>query len=157
MNLLLIFFHENKRSIPFPAAAESHQLCSTLCDPIDSSPPGSAVPGILQARLLAWVAIAFSNAWKWSRSVMSDSSRPHGLQPTSLLCPWEFPGKGTGVGCHFLVIKKNAVHVYRIYLLIFGSASEVCGILVPQPRIEPKPPALEAPSLNYWITREVSS
>ena len=47
------------------AAAKSLQLCLTLCDPIDSSPPGSPVPGILQARTLEWVAISFSNAWKW--------------------------------------------------------------------------------------------
>ena len=47
------------------AAAKSLQLCSTLCDPIDGSPPGSPVPGILQARTLDWVAISFSNAWKW--------------------------------------------------------------------------------------------
>ena len=44
------------------AAAKSHQLCPTLCDPIDRSPPGSPVPGILQARTLEWVAISFSNA-----------------------------------------------------------------------------------------------
>ena len=47
------------------AAAKSLQLCPTLCDPIDGSPPGSPVPGILQARTLEWVAISFSNAWKW--------------------------------------------------------------------------------------------
>ena len=47
------------------AATKSLQLCPTLCDPIDSSPPGSPVPGILQARTLEWVAISFSNAWKW--------------------------------------------------------------------------------------------
>ena len=47
------------------AAAESLQSCPTLCDPIDSSPPGSPVPGILQARTLEWVAISFSNAGKW--------------------------------------------------------------------------------------------
>ena len=42
-----------------------------------------------------------SEKWKkWSRSVMSNSSRPHGLQPTRLLRPWDFPGKSTGVGCH---------------------------------------------------------
>ena len=46
------------------AAAKSLQSCLTLCDPIDSSPPGSAVHGILQARTLEWVAISFSNAWK---------------------------------------------------------------------------------------------
>ena len=46
------------------AAAKSRQSCPTLCDPIDGSPPGSAVPGILQARTLEWVAISFSNALK---------------------------------------------------------------------------------------------
>ena len=59
------------------ATAKSLQSCMTLCDPIDGSPPGSPVPGILQARILKWVAISFSKAWKWkwkwSRSVMSDS------------------------------------------------------------------------------------
>ena len=49
--------------------AKSFQLCPTLCDPIDSSPPGSPVPGILQARTLEWVAISFSNAWKWKVKV----------------------------------------------------------------------------------------
>ena len=53
------------------AAAKSLQLCPTLCDPIDSSPPGSSVPGILQARTLEWVAISFSNAWKWKVKVNS--------------------------------------------------------------------------------------
>ena len=50
----------------FPAAtAKSLQSCLTLCNPIDGSPPGSPVPGILKARTLEWVAISFSNAWKW--------------------------------------------------------------------------------------------
>ena len=53
------------------AAAKSLQSCPTLCDPIDGSPPGSAVPGILQARTLEWVAISFSNAWKWKVTVKS--------------------------------------------------------------------------------------
>ena len=53
------------------AAAKSLQLCSTLCDPRDGSPPGSPVPGILQARTLKWVAISFSNAWKWKVKVKS--------------------------------------------------------------------------------------
>ena len=59
--------------VKITAAAKSLQSCPTLCDPIDGSPTGSPVPGILQARTLEWVAISFSNAWKWSRSVMSDS------------------------------------------------------------------------------------
>ena len=49
-------------TIAAAAAAKSLQLCPTLCDPIDGSPPGSPVPGILQARTLEWVAIAFSSA-----------------------------------------------------------------------------------------------
>ena len=53
------------------AAAKSCQLCPTLCDPIDGSPPGSPVPEILQARTPAWVAISFSNAWKWNVKVKS--------------------------------------------------------------------------------------
>ena len=53
------------------AAAKLLQSCLTLCDPIDGSPPGSPVPGILQARTLEWVAISFFNAWKWKVKVKS--------------------------------------------------------------------------------------
>ena len=53
------------------AAAKSLQSCPTLRDPIDGSPPGSPIPGILQARTLEWVAISFSNAWKWKVKVKS--------------------------------------------------------------------------------------
>ena len=55
----------------FVAAAKSLQSCPTLCDPIDDSPGGSTVPGILQARTLEWVAISFSNVWKWKVKVKS--------------------------------------------------------------------------------------
>ena len=55
------------------AAAKSLQSCPTLCDPIDGSPSGSPVPGILQARTLEWVAISFSNAWKWKVKAKSFS------------------------------------------------------------------------------------
>ena len=53
------------------AAAKSLQSCLTLCNLIDGSPPGSSIPGILQARILEWVAISFSNAWKWKVKVKS--------------------------------------------------------------------------------------
>ena len=53
------------------AAAKLLQSCPTLCDPKDSRPPGSPVPGILQARTLEWIAISFSNAWKWKVKVKS--------------------------------------------------------------------------------------
>ena len=53
------------------AAAKSLQSCPTLCDPIDGCLPGCPIPGILQARTLEWVAISFSNAWKWKNKVKS--------------------------------------------------------------------------------------
>ena len=53
------------------AAAKSQQSCPTLCDPVDGSPTGSSVPGVLQARTLEWIAISFSNAWKWKVKVKS--------------------------------------------------------------------------------------
>ena len=62
----LLFF-----STATAAAAKLLQSCPTLCDPIDGSAPGSAVPGILQARTLEWVAISFSSAWKWKVKVKS--------------------------------------------------------------------------------------
>ena len=64
------------------AAAKSLQSCPTLCDPIDGSPLGSSVPGILQARTVEWVAISFSNAWKWKVKVKSLS------RAWLLVTPW---------------------------------------------------------------------
>ena len=89
------------------AAAKSLHSCQTLCDPIDCSPAGSTIPGIIQARTLEWVAISFSNAWKWKVKVKS-------LCRVRLLAtPWTaahqappsrgFSGKSTGVGCHCLL------------------------------------------------------
>ena len=79
------------------AAAAAIQSCPTLCDPIDGSPPGSPVPGILQARTLEWVAMPSpmheSEKGKGSHSVASDSSQLHGLQPTRLLRPWVFQAR----------------------------------------------------------------
>ena len=61
----------SKRPAAAAAAAKSLQSCPTLCDPIDGSPPGSSVPGILQARTLEWVAISFSNACMHAKSLQS--------------------------------------------------------------------------------------
>ena len=69
------------------AAAKSLQSCPTLCDPIDGSPPGSPVPGILQARTLEWVAISFSNAWKWKGKVKSLRSCPTPSDPMDCSLP----------------------------------------------------------------------
>ena len=63
------------------AAAKSLQSCPTLCNRIDGSPPGSPVPGILQARALEWGAISFSNAWKWKVKAKSLSSDPMDCSP----------------------------------------------------------------------------
>ena len=57
------------RVLAAAAAAKLLQSCLTLCDPIDSSPPGPTIPGILQARTLEWVSISSSNAWKWKMKV----------------------------------------------------------------------------------------
>ena len=66
------------------AAAKSLQSCPTLCNPIDSSPPGSPVPGILQARTLEWVTISFSNAWKWKARVKSSDPMDCSLPGSSV-------------------------------------------------------------------------
>ena len=67
------------------AAAKSIQSCLTLCDPIDGSPPGSSVHGILQARTLEWVAISSSNAWKWKVKVNA-AAAAKSLQLCPTLC-----------------------------------------------------------------------
>ena len=85
------------------AAAKSLQSCPTLCNPLDGSPP--AVLGF--SRQEHWRGLPVpspvheSEKGKLSCSVGLDCQRPHGLQPTRLLCPWDFPGKSTGVGCHW--------------------------------------------------------
>ena len=66
-----VAFTSSAGFLSLTAAAKSLQSCPTLCDPIDGSPPGSPVPGILQARVLEWVAISFSKAWKWKVKVKS--------------------------------------------------------------------------------------
>ena len=90
------------------AAAKSLQSCPTLWDPIDGSPLGSAISGILQARTLEWVAISFSNAWKGKVKVKSLSHVQLSVTPWTAayqaLRPWEFPGKSTGVGCHLISV-----------------------------------------------------
>ena len=81
--LFLLFKEKPFFAWPFAAAAaKSLQSCPTLWDPIDGSPPGSPIPGILQARTLEWVAISFSNAWKWKVKVKSLSR----VRP--LATPW---------------------------------------------------------------------
>ena len=75
------------------AAAKSLQSCPTLCDPIDSSPLGSPVPGILQAKTMEWVAISFSNAWKWK--VKSESEVTQSCQTVCDPMDCSLPGSST--------------------------------------------------------------
>ena len=99
------------------AAAKSLQSYPTLCDPTDCSPPGS--PSLGFSRQEHWSGLPFpspmheSEKWKWSRSVVSDSSRRHGLQPTRPLRPWDLPGKSTGVGCHCLLRNQLLLLLYN--------------------------------------------
>ena len=80
------------------------QLCATPQTAAHQAPPSLGF-----SRQGYWSGLPFpspmheSKKWNWSRSVVSDSSQPHGLQPTRLLRPWDFPGKSTGVGCHCLL------------------------------------------------------
>ena len=87
--------HKNKlalksfSSVPLAKFAKSLQSCLTLCDPIDGSPQGSPIPGILQARTLEWVAISFSNVWKWKVKVKSLSRV--GLSVTPWIAAYQDP------------------------------------------------------------------
>ena len=93
------------------------RLCATPETAAHQAPPSLGF-----SRQEHWSGLPFpspmheSEKWKGSRSVLSDSSQPHGLQPTRLLHPWDFAGKSTGVGCHCLLqmeyysaIKKNEI------------------------------------------------
>ena len=80
------------------------QLCATPSTAAHQAPPSLGL-----SRQEYWSGLPFPSAmhesekWKWSRSVVPDSYWPHGLQPTRLLLPWDFPGKSTGVGCYLLL------------------------------------------------------
>ena len=93
-------------------------LCATLETAAHQAPPSLGF-----SRQEHWSGLPFpspmhtSEKWKWGRSVVSDASRPHGLQPTRLLCPWDSPGKSTGVGCHCLL--------WNAYIEVRKSESEV--------------------------------
>ena len=113
------------------ATAKSLQSCPTLCNPIDGSPLGSSVPGIIQATTLEWVAISFSNAWKWIVKMKSLS------RVWLLVTPWtaayqappsmDFPGKSTGVGCHCLLWYRR-VHSLQFNLHeVLGQAELMYG------------------------------
>ena len=125
------------------AADKSLQSCPTLCDPIDGSPTDSPVPGILQTRILEWVAISFFNVWKWKVKVKS------------LSCVW------------LLAIPWTAA--YQAPPSMGFSRQEYWSVLpfpspgdLPNPGIEPGSPALQAdalpsepPGKPKWSKREI--
>ena len=78
-NVLYSFLMKN--TVKIAATVKSLQSCPTLCGPTDCSPPGSPVPGSLQARTLEWVAVSFCNAWKWKVKVKSLSRVRHCATP----------------------------------------------------------------------------
>ena len=141
------------------AAAKSHQSCPTLCDPTDGSPPGSSVPGILQARILEWVAMSFSSAWKWKAKMKSLSHVP--LLTTTWTVAHQappsvgFPRQEYWSGCHCLLLIYcfimvvwtqaciiSEVHLYCCWLallskmisLVYLLASYCCCNNLPQTR-----------------------
>ena len=123
---------------------------SDSVQPHRQQPARLPIPGILQARTPEWAAISFSTAWKWKvkvKSFMSDSSWPHGLQPTRLLRPWDFPGKSTGVGCHRLLrwqfLGPSILLKWHYFILFYGGVVFRCAHV----------PSLPYPSLCWWAFR----
>ena len=115
------------------AAAKSLQSCLTLWDPIDGSPPGSSVPGILQARTLEWVAISFSNAWKWKVKVKSLSrvwflatpwTAAHQAPPSMRFSRQEYWSTGTGAIAFSECITRFSLK-YLIYLFFHTHISQL--------------------------------
>ena len=130
------------------AAATLLQSCPTLCDPRDGSPPGSPVPGILQARTLEWVAISFSNAWKWKVKVKS-LSRVRLLATSWTAAHQAPPSMGfsrqehwSGMPVPYCLLLGNALHCVRGCHFSFSSGIILvscltwapCPVLARQPR-----------------------
>ena len=119
------------------AAAKLRQSCLTLCDPIDGSPPGSSVPGVLQARRLEWVAIFFLNAWKWKVKVKSESEVTQSCPTLSNTMDCSLRGSSihgisqasTGVGCHHLLC------ILHLGIYKFLQCVELCWFCYCIPRL----------------------
>ena len=119
------------------AAAKSLQSCPTLCDPIDGSPPVSPIPGILQARTLEWVAISFSNAWRWKEKVKSLS------RVWLLATPWTVayqapPSMGFSRQEHWSGVPLPSPNLPLLDILSNGSAR--WGTILPQNSLPLKHP-----------------
>ena len=121
------------------AAAKSLQSCPTLCDPIDGSPSGSPVPGILQARTLEWVAISFSNACKWKVKVKSLSHVR--LLATPLTAAYQAPPSmgfsrqefwsGVLLALKILICATTWIHLENIMLNETGQSQKAKYCMIP--------------------------
>ena len=137
------------------AAAKSLQSCSTLCDPIDGSPPGSPFPGSLQASTLEWVAISFSNAWKWKVKVkllshvwLFETPWTAAYQPP--------PSKGFSrqeywSGCHRLLGFRWLLLLKKKKILV-NSKRNQSWILIGRSDAEADTPILWPPDAKNWLT-----
>ena len=92
-----------------------------------------------------------SEKWKWSRSGVSDSLRPHGLHPTRLLRPWDFPGKSTGVGCHCLLWRALHTYIFFFFCCVTWSTHSLSRDQTYTPCIECRPLTTEAPDKSIVL------
>ena len=135
------------------AAAKSLQSCPTLCDPIDGS--HQAPPSLEFTRQEYWSGLPLpspmheSEKWKLSRSVVSDPQRPHGLQPSRLLYPWDFPGRSTGVGCHCLLRLSCYTHV-NVKWMICDPKGNQSSIFIGRTDAEAETLILWQPDVKNW-------
>ena len=113
----------------------SHFSRVRLCETPETA-AHQAPPSLGFSRQEHWSGLPFPSPmhecekWKWSRSVVFDSSRPHGLQPTRLLHPWDFPGKSTGVGCHCLLREMISSLSHSVVFLYFFALIAEEGFLI---------------------------
>ena len=134
------------KEAPAAAAAKSLQSCPTLCDPRDGSPPGSAVPGILQARTREWAAISFSNAWKWK--VKSLQSCPTPCDPMDC----SPPGSSVHGISQARVLEWGAIAFSNAWKwkLKVKSLSRVRLCATPRTAAHKAPPSLGFPRQEHW-------
>ena len=107
------------------------RLCATPQTVAQQAPPSLGF-----SRQEHWSGLPFpspmheSEKWKWGRSVVSDPQRPHWLQPSRLLRPWDFPGKSTGVGCHCLL--HICVYLWLIHVEVWQKTTKFCKAIILQ-------------------------
>ena len=145
------------------------RLCVTPQTAVHQAPPYLGF-----SRQEHWSGLPFpspmheSEKWKGSHSVVSDSSRPHGPQPTRLLCPWDFPGKSPGVGCHRLLRVESQLSTNKCCLLVDSSYNYMLAMIASQQlqftrpvglsvtdalRKSPAAGILEINSKHNWLSR----